>query len=92
MLQVSNGQQSNVAQEDNRMSAFNKVRARLKVRAMANSWRRRATDRALPGLRPFIPRLLCEEMLDMAKWYDRQLLLLEVIAGASMSHARCKHL
>jgi hypothetical protein len=50
------------------MSAFNKTRARLKVRSLANTWRRRANDKALPGLRPFLPRLLREEMLDMAQW------------------------
>ena len=49
--------------------ALNKIRAQLKVRNLANTWRRRASDKALPGLRPFIPRLLRQEMLAMAQWY-----------------------
>lgn len=52
-----------------RHSAFSKIRGRLKLRSMANTWRRRANDKALPALRPFIPRLLRGEMLDMAQWY-----------------------
>lgn len=49
-------------------AAISKIRGRLKVRSMANTWRRRANNKALPSLTPFIPYLLREEMLEMAKW------------------------
>jgi hypothetical protein len=48
---------------------LSRIRGRLKLRSMANTWRRRANNRALPALKPFIPRLLHTEMMEMAKWY-----------------------
>ena len=48
--------------------AFGKLRARFQLRAMANKWRRTAVANVLPGLRPFIPRLLASEMLALANW------------------------
>jgi hypothetical protein len=47
---------------------LSRIRGRLKLRSMANTWRRRANNRAMPALKPFIPRLLRTELMEMAKW------------------------
>lgn len=48
--------------------AISKIRGKLKVRSMANLWRRRANNKALPALRPFIPHIVREEIIAMAQW------------------------
>lgn len=50
------------------VSALNRIRGKFKVRSMANTWRQRANNRALPSLTPFIPYLLRDELLEVAKW------------------------
>jgi hypothetical protein len=60
--------QEGTSVDPTKTAAISKIRGRLKVRSMANTWRRRANNKALPSLTPFIPYLLREEMLEMAKW------------------------
>lgn len=60
--------QEDTDDESKSASAFAKIRGRLKLRSMANTWRSRANNRALPALTPFIPSLLRAEMLQMAQW------------------------
>lgn len=55
-----------------------KLRGRFALRAMANTWRQKANDKALPSLQPFIPRILREEMLQMAQW---------CVVGLDQAHA-----
>jgi hypothetical protein len=65
-------------------TVLGKLRGRLRLRTMANSWRRKANDKALPALRPFIPRLLRDEMLQMAQWCAQPFLRCAVwLAGCS---------
>lgn len=48
---------------------LSKIRGKFKVRSMANTWRQRANNRALPSLTPFIPYILRDELLEVAKWW-----------------------
>lgn len=49
--------------------AISKIRGKLKLRSMANTWRRQANNKALPALKPFIPHIVRKELISMAQWY-----------------------
>lgn len=76
-MDCSNGQPA-VGEDDAHtgkagVSALSKIRGKFKVRSMANTWRQRANNKALPSLTPFIPYLLRDELLEVAKWYGNSL-------------------
>lgn len=58
------------AKSDARTSnmAISKIRGKLNLRSVANVWRRKANNKALPALKPFIPHIVREEIIAMAQW------------------------